>query len=574
MGKPTSLISRARAALANALTPAQPTTLSIILPHTRQRASNTSGIPFDGGSSSRRALGWNPTRLGPTTSIYTSWDRLLARSRDAVRNDPWATSAIDNFESQVISTGIRPRWKIKNKAKRQQVELEFSRWARKCDASGQSSFWGLQALAAREIFEGGEVFTRLLIRPASFKMRIPLQLQLIESEQLPLWRNSLTGGAGAAGPGVPEGNTLRTGIEFDSYERRTAYHFYKAHPGETMFYPLDGLSYMRVPAEFVVHTYRPLRAGQLRGVPHLTSVLTLLYELEQYTDAELVRKKIQAMWAAFIKKTAPDIDVIPTTDTDPANNATIPTDPGTANARIEAGTINELLPGEDIVFPNLPVDSDFSSFMRVEGHRFAAAIGATYEQITGDLQGVTYSSIRAGLLDFRRKCEMLQHHIFVHQWCQPIAEAWLKEAVLNGVIDLPGYAEDPDQYTDILWTPSGWDWVDPLKDVQADIFAVRAGFTTRAHVVAQRGQDVTVLDEEWVQDRDRAHDMQLVYDSDPSQVLTKGAKNPTLDADGNPISVPGAPVNDTNAPSSQPDNQPKPSPGTPVKKAKQRPLLQ
>jgi len=422
------------------------------------------------------------------------------------------------------------------------------------------------------MFEGGEVFTRLLTRPASFKLRIPLQLQLIESEQLPLWRNAVNGTGDME---VQQGNSVRTGIEFDSYERRVAYHFYKSHPGETMFYPLDGLSFMRVPAEYIVHTYRPLRAGQLRGVPHLTSVLTLLYELEQYTDAELVRKKIQAMFAFFIEKTSPDIDVIPTTDGDPGTSAqTTTSDLGVSNAKLEAGSVNELLPGEKITYPQLPIDSDFASFMRVEGHRFAAAIGATYEQITGDLQGVTYSSIRAGLLDFRRKCEMMQHHIFVHQWCQPIAEAWLREAVMSGVIDLPGYVEDPDQYTDILWTPSGWDWVDPLKDVQADIFAVRAGFTTRAHVVAERGQDVTVLDEEWVQDRDRAHDMQLVYDSDPSQVLTKGAKNPTLDADGNPISVPGAPVGDGNAPSSQPDNQPKPMPSAPAKKAKQRPLLQ
>ena len=105
---------------------------------------------------------------------------------------------------------------------------------------------------------------------------------------------------------------------------------------------------------------------------------------------------------------------------------------GVANAKIEAGSVNgNYCQAKKITFPpNLPVDSDFASFMRVEGHRFAAAIGATYEQITGDLQGVTYSSIRAGLLDFRRKCEMMQHHIFVHQWCQPIAEAWMKEAVL------------------------------------------------------------------------------------------------------------------------------------------------
>jgi hypothetical protein len=33
---------------------------------------------------------------------------------------------------------------------------------------------------------------------------------------------------------------------------------------------------------------------------------------------------------------------------------------------------------------------------------------------------VNYSSIRAGLLEFRRRCEAIQHGVFVHQLCRPI----------------------------------------------------------------------------------------------------------------------------------------------------------
>lgn len=559
-----SFLNRVRSSIADAIAPrpvlSSPSTSSIPTIH----ASNSSGVPYDAGSNSRRARGWNPSRQGPTTTLWTSLDKMVPRSRDAIRNDPWAASAIDNFESQVISTGIRPRWKIKNKARREEVEREWARWCKKCDVNGQSSFYGLQAIAAREMFEAGEVFCRKHIRPKTWGMRIPLQLQLLESEQLPLWRTAL---APNGGQGVPSTNSIRAGIEFDADERRTAYHFFKHHPGETMFFPTAALTQIRIPAEFILQTFRPLRAGQLRGQPHLASVLTLLYELEQYNDAELMRKKIQAMFAFFIEKTSPDIEVLPNADTDPNNanaNSSRQPDLGTATTKLESGSINELFPGEKITYPQLPQDTDFAAFMRVEGHRFASAIGATYEQLTGDLNGVTYSSIRAGLLDFRRKCEMLQHQIFVHQFCQPIAEWWLEEAVMAGVLDLPGYASDPDKYTDILWTPSGWDWVDPLKDVQADIFAIRAGLTTRAHVVAERGRDVTVLDEEWVSDRDRAHELDLVYDTDPSQVLTKGARNPTLDEHGNPIAPPI-----DNAPSSQPDNQPKPKPVAVPKKAAQ-----
>jgi len=506
----SGLLTRMRSSVASFIAPSTGASSPL---GSRSRAHDTA---YESGSSSRRTLAWNPQRVGPTTSIYTSQDKMLSRARDQIRNNPWASSAIDNFEAQVISTGIRPRWNVKSKAQREKIEREFNKWAKSCDYYGQMSFWGLQALAAREVFESGEVFTRMYTRPADFNMRVPLQLQLLEAEQLPIFRNNPFGDGNS--------NPVRAGIEFDNYGRRVAYQFYNVHPYETMFYPMDGLQFMRVPASDVVHTYRPIRAGQLRGIPHLSSVLALLYELDQYTDAELSRKKIQAMWAAFVTKTSPDTDVIPI-DSDHSDFVT--GSPGTQISQLEPGTVNELLPGEDIKFPNLPADMDFESFMRVAGHRFAVGCGMTYEQLTGDLKGVNYSSIRAGLLDFRRKCELLQFNIFVHQFCQPIVCRWLKEAVLAGALDLPGYAQNPGKYEDILWTPSGWDWVDPLKDVQAEIAAIRAGLTTRSHSVAQRGRDVAVQDEEWVRDKERQDELGLVFDTDPSKILFKSKANPT-----------------------------------------------
>ena len=72
--------------------------------------------------------------------------------------------------------------------------------------------------------------------------------------------------------------------------RRTAYYFYKEHPGERLFFP-NYLDLIRVPADEVMHLFRPLRPGQLRGVPWLANALVRLWELDQYDDAELLRKK-------------------------------------------------------------------------------------------------------------------------------------------------------------------------------------------------------------------------------------------------------------------------------------------
>lgn len=500
--------------------------------------SASSSGTYDAGSSGRRALNWNASRLGPTTLLWNNLEQIRARSRDEVRNNPWAESAASNFEAQLIGNGIRPRWNLPdNPTLKTLIEYEFNRWSKKSDAHGRSDFYGLQAVAAREIFEAGEVFARFYVRPSKWKMRVPLQMQLIESEQLPIFRNVAPTEAGQFT--IPTANSIRTGIEFDPDGRRVAYHMYKEHPGETMFYPLEGLTFARVPAEDVLHVYKPVRTGLLRGQPKMTAVLTLLYELEQYSDAELVRKKVAAMFAGFIRKAAPEIELIPL-DQDNLQQGQTPDassvnqDSGTANAKIEAGTLQELYPGEDITFPVMPADQNFEQFIRTALHKFAVGIGATYEQISGDLKGVNYSSIRAGLLNFRRQCEQFQMNVIVFQFCQPTAERFLYEAVMAGVLDLPGYVDDPDQYNDIIWTRPGWDWVDPKNDVDATLTAIRSGLTTRTHEVAERGFDSADVDAEQASDAKRADSYGLIYDSDPRKVLIGRETNPTVDEVGDP----------------------------------------
>lgn len=405
---------------------------------------------------------------------------------------------------------------------------------RQADFGGQLDLYGIQGLVAREIFEGGEVFIRYRLRPKD-DLLVPLQLQLIEGEQVPVWRNILPG---------KSGNIVRTGIEFDSEGRRVAYHMYKEHPGETMFYPLDALEWVSIPANEILHVMKPLRIGQLRGQPFLTPVLTLLYELDQYSDAELVRKKVSAMFAGFITKLSPEDQVMPPAPFRPNNpNVEQPLNPsgfqgqdiGTDLAKLEAGTLQQLLPGEEITFPEVPSASDFADFLYVQLHKFAAGVGLTYEQLTGDLRGVNYSSIRAGLLEFRRSCEQFQFNIIVNQFCEPYKNRWLKEAVLSGALDLGGaYFKDPLQFEDVVWVPPGWQWVDPLKEMQAAQMGVRSGFTSRTMVVRETGYDPAQIDAQQAEERARAAKLGIVYDSDPNKVLIGRETQPDAPSQAKP----------------------------------------
>ena len=135
------------------------------------------------------------------------------------------------------------------------------------------------------MLEGGEAFIRIRLRRPEDNLTVPLQLQVLEPEHVPITYNTVSN----------NGNAIRCGIEFDSLGRRVAYWMYRSHPNDAMLAPMSGADerlLMRVPASEVVHLFRPLRPGQIRGEPWLARALVKLHELDQYDDAELVRKKI------------------------------------------------------------------------------------------------------------------------------------------------------------------------------------------------------------------------------------------------------------------------------------------
>ena len=139
-------------------------------------------------------------------------------------------------------------------------------------------------------------------------------------------------------------------------------------------------------------------------------------------------------------------------------------------------------------------------------------MGLTYEQLSGDLTGVNYSSIRAGMIEFRRRCEMLQRHTMVFQLCRPVWNKWFQLAVLSGRINLP---DNSFKYRSVKWIPQGFEWVDPLKDQQADQMAMKNGVKSRSQVVSELGFDVEEVDKEIAADNARADKLGLKYDSDP-----------------------------------------------------------
>ena len=255
------------------------------------------------------------------------------------------------------------------------------------------------------------------------------------------------------------------------------------------------------------------------GLPHVAPAMVRLFLLDQYDDAELDRKKTAAMFAGFITKTAPE---------DPMMGEGAADLDGAAIASLEPGTMQVLLPGEDIKFSSpADVGGGYEAFQYRTLLAVSASLGLPYHLGTGDVRQANYSSLRAELVEFRRRIGQLQHGVMAHQLCRPIWRRWLETAVLSGALET-----DPTALRPVQWIPPRWDWVDPLKDIQAQVLAMEAGITSRRKVVEATGYDIEEVDRENAADAARVKELGLSYNTNPGE--TQGARaTPQAEPDPN-----------------------------------------
>ena len=404
---------------------------------------------FDAAGGGRR---WEGARTvdGLNTAILAGATTAARRAGWYARNNPWVAAAVDSLVGNVVGAGIKPQSTHPDRAVRERLQMLWLRWTDHADPGGLADFYGLQAMAVRAMVEGGESFARLRVVPDA--AAVPLHIDLLDRDQVPLDLHRDIGGGGR----------IRAGIEFNGAGQRTAYWVMRDRPGD----PLTSLRLepLRLPATDCLHLFKPLAAGQLRGITWLAPVLLRLHELDQFEDA------------------AP-------------------------------GSLIPLPPGTDIRFSN-PTESDsYGPFVKNHLRAVAAGMGLPYELVSGDLEGVTYSSIRAGLIEFRRRVEQLQHNVVVHLFCRPVWDRFVRLAVLSGDLPARDFDRDPAAYLGCEWLPPKFDYVDPKKDVEAEILAINAGLKSRRQAISERGYDAEQVDAEIAADKARTDALGLSFEA-------------------------------------------------------------
>ena len=445
---------------------------------------------FDAGSSHRRLRGFRATRAHVNALIAAAGPDITARARWLIRNNGYAANAVESWGANTVGDGIKPISQIEDAHAKEVLQKLWLDWTDEADSEGLTDFYGLQRRAAREVFLAGEAFFRLRPRRASDGLTVPLQLQMLPAEMLPLDDNRV----------ATNGNTIRQGIEFDRIGRRVAYHILRRHPGDTTDPGLIGEK-VRIPASEIIHVIDPVEAGQLRGVSKLAPAIVKLFLLDQYDDAELDRKKVAAMYAMFVTSPAPENPLMPPEDEDLLGGF-----------EISPGQVVRLDPGEDVTVGQ-PADSGstYEPFQYRTLLQIASALGIPYPYLTNDMVKGNFSNSRLALIEFRRRVSAWQHSVMVYQLCRPVWQRWMDVAVLSGVLDLPAYERKRRSYLSANWLPTKWDWVDPLKDANAEINQIEAGLKSRTQAIAERGYDAEQVDREIATERQRERKLGLDF---------------------------------------------------------------
>ncbi len=434
---------------------------------------------YEAAKVGRRTENWNAGSGSANTEILPALGRVRNRVREVIRNNEYANHALNSMVANTIGSGII--------AKAPDQEL-WDEWCADCDADGQLDFNGLMELATRTRYEAGEVLIRLRWRQPDDGFVVPLQLQVLEPDHLD---------DAKTGP-LENGNFCIAGVEFDLIGRRAAYWLFPVHPGDVArAFASTQMTSRRVPASDVLHYYRKRRPSQVRGMSEFGVSLLRLRDLGDYEQAELVRKKIESCFVAFVRSDS---------DTARLGQAQAESTGKPVNEKVSPGMIKYLANTDGVDFGAPTSSGGYGDYTSTQLHAIAAGIGTTYEQLTGDLSRVNYSSIRAGGVEYQKLVRQEQWLAMAPMMLNPIARAFQQAAKLAG--------RQNGAMVRFKWTMPQMAYVDPLKDVMATKEAIKGGLTSLSEGIRERGDDPDKVFAEIADERARLLSLGIIVDTD------------------------------------------------------------
>ena len=443
-----------------------------------------SGYGNYGANATKKAvIGWTHGGGSHREDIEEHISTLRQRSRDLYcGGSTLATGAVKRLRTNAVGTGLHLKSTINEeilgisseeaRKLEETIEREFAHWANStnCDIERIDNFYQLQQLALLNALLSGDSFALMTTTKRTGSI-YDLRIELVEADRV----------------STPDNETINPlyceSVEKNANGEVVAYHISKFHP--LSFQDREPREWVRVKAfgektgrRNVIHVMNRERIGQVRGVPFLSPVIETIKQLGRYTEAEVLAAVINGLFTVFIEKESASDDV-PFGEAVPEDMQVDSEDEG--SIELAPGAVIDLGEGEkaNMVNPGRP-NPNFDPFVMAVIKQIGAALEIPYELLIMAFSN-NYSASRAAILEFFKVIKMYRAW-FVTDFCQPIYEEWLCEAVAKGRINAPGFFNDPiikDAYCSAEWNGPSAGQLDPKKEVEAAELRVQGGFSTR-----------------------------------------------------------------------------------------------
>ena len=446
---------------------------------------------------------WLASNQTADTDIKRDLKTIRARSRELMRNDDYAKRFKRMVKSNTVgNNGIRLQNRAKDsngsydKTANDIIEDAFKRWSKKgvCDVTGRYSLKEIQKMIMGTLAEDGEVLVR---KVKGYRNEFKFAIQLLEADHLDENYNE------------PDRN-IHMGIEYDSWNRPVAYHLFKTHPGNLT--NVDKTR-ERIPANEINHLFLSNRISATRGIPWMHTAMTRMKMVNGYEEAELTASRISAAKGGFyVSKDGAEEYEGDTID-----------DRGNLVNELEPGQI-ELLP-KGIDFKNYDPQhptTAFKDFMKVILRGISSGLDVSYNTLSNDLESVNYSSLRSGVLEEREVWKDLQVWLG-ENFLDDLFSDWLDMALLSKAVPLPYFKYE--KFNQPSWLYRGFAWVDPLKDMQANILACKEGLKTHSQIANEMGMDLEELYAELQKEKDlrQKYGITTVSEAEIAQILKQSS---------------------------------------------------
>lgn len=419
--------------------------------------SATSGYDAIDSKNKRKAA---PSILRSEDSELQDMERrkLLATGRDLHRNFSVLAWMVRRHLDYVTTFNFQAR--TGNKELDKKIEALIRDWSKRenFDIAGRHTLQRAIRLAeARRTIDGDVLAARMADG----------RTQWIEGDRI------------RAGTGIPETvdpATLVHGIQIDTAGRAIAYAISR-RGGSALNSAGTFVFEKMLPARNAyLHAYLD-RFDQVRGISPVATALNELRDTYEGLDLARCKMKVDQLFALAFYRNAADDDALPGTAANSDDGSGYEVDFG------RGPVLLDLDPGDRAEFlTSANPSNQFQTFITATIQIALKALDLPYSFFAENY--TNYSGARQALLQYEQSAATKRaDNVALLEW---LTDWRLALFVADG--QLPGV--DPAQIAHgYQWISRGQKWVDPLKEILADVQAIGAGLNTRTRILREQGLD-------------------------------------------------------------------------------------